>query len=89
MAMYRKKPVVIEAMEFTDESKDQVLNFVTCNRYQGYEFYPDEIPTLRIQTLEGEMTASLGDFIIKGVMGEFYPCKPYIFHKTYDEIKGE
>ena len=86
MAMYRKKPVVIEAMEFTNDSKDQVYNFISCNRYADYE---GDNPALRIQTLEGEITASLGDFIIKGIQGEFYPCKPDIFHKTYDLQESE
>ena len=68
---FRKKPVFIEAMQFTDADKDRVFNFVTCNRYP----YRDELgnPTLEIQTLEGDMTASIGDWIIKGVAGEFYP----------------
>ena len=42
--------------------------------------------TMVIKTLEGDMTANVGDFIIKGVHGEFYPCKPDIFEKTYDEL---
>lgn len=80
---FRKKPVVIDAVQFTDENKDRVFNFVTCNR--AAERDPEtRAPVLRIQTLEGVMTAQLGDWIIKGVNGEFYPCKPDIFAKTYD-----
>lgn len=45
-------------------------------------------PVLRIDTLEGEMTAQLGDYVIKGVNGEFYPCKPDIFEKTYEPVEG-
>jgi len=82
MANYRKKPVVIEAMQFTEETKDQVFNFVTCNRYAAWS--GDGKPVLYIQTLEGDMMATLGDWIIKGVNGEFYPCKPDIFEKTYE-----
>jgi hypothetical protein len=82
---YRKKPVVIEAIQFTDETKDQCFNFVRCNHYA--EFGKDGSPVLRIQTLEGDMTASIGDYIIKGVNGEFYPCKPDIFEKTYDPVE--
>lgn len=78
---YRKKPVVVEAMEFTDETKNQVHSFVTCTTSPDWE---DGEPVLKIQTLEGVMTARLGDYIIKGVNGEFYPCKPDIFHKTYE-----
>jgi hypothetical protein len=83
MAKYRKKPVVIEAMQFTDETKNAVANFVTCNC--SYGFADDGTPILGIQTLEGVITASLGDYIIKGVNGEFYPCKPDIFDKTYEK----
>ncbi len=77
----RKKPVFVEAMRFTDENKDQVFNWVTCNK--SAERYEGE-PVLRIQTLEGVMTAKLGDFIIKGVKGEFYPCKADVVNATYD-----
>jgi hypothetical protein len=83
MAKFKKKPVIIEAHQFTPESKDRVFNFVTCNRSTDFE---DGNPVLRIQTLEGIMTAYIGDWIIKGVKGEFYPCKPDIFSETYDEV---
>lgn len=84
MPKYRKKPVVIEAMEFTEKSKDQVHTWVTCNTSADFE---NGKPILKIQTLEGIMTASIGDFIIKGVNGEFYPCKPDIFEKTYEPVQ--
>jgi hypothetical protein len=84
MGFYRKKPVVIEAMQFTNETKDQVFNWVTCNCYA--DFTPTGDPALRIQTLEGEMTANLGDWVIKGVKGEFYPCKADIFEATYEAV---
>ena len=77
----RKKPVVVEAMEFTDKTKNQVYNFVRCTTAVDWE---DGDPVLKIQPLGGVMTARLGDYIIKGVNGEFYPCKPDIFHKTYE-----
>ncbi len=79
---YRKLPVVIEAMQFTDEDKNRVFNWITCTRYSDFE---ENKPVLKIQTLEGDMTARLGDWIIKGVNGEFYPCKDDIFRKTYEE----
>ena len=79
----RKKPVVVEVMEFTDQTKDRVHNFVRCTTAPVWE---DGEPALKIQTLEGVMTARLGDYVIKGVNGEFYPCKPDIFHKTYELI---
>ena len=82
---YRKKPVVIEAEQFTEENKDRAFNFITCNCYP--EFNETEKPAIKIETLEGIMTAVLGDWIIKGVKGEFYPCKPDIFEATYEPVK--
>lgn len=90
---FRKKPVVIEAVQFTDENKDFIYSrFVTCNKYAFHEKLEDgtrdyKKPLLVIDTLEGEMTAKLGDWIIKGVNGEFYPCKPDIFEKTYEAVE--
>lgn len=83
MTKYRKKSVEVEVMRFTDTNKDRVFNWVTCNK--SAEFINDK-PVLRIQTLEGIMTAHLGDYIIKGVKGEFYPCKPDIFEQTYEKV---
>lgn len=80
---YRKKPVVIEAEQFTDENKNRAYNFVRCTCSTDFE---DGKPILKIQTLEGVMTARLGDWIIKGVNGEFYPCKPDIFAATYEPV---
>ena len=80
---YRKKPVVIEAMLFNEETKDQCANFVRCNC--SYDTDENGSSALGIQTLEGVVTASIGDYIIKGVKGEFYPCKPDIFKLTYEE----
>lgn len=88
---YRKKPVVIEAWRFDGSwcSGKDILDWmnpgwsleVSKPRWSdknGGELY--------IPTLEGEMTASAGDFVIKGVQGEFYPCKPEIFHATYEPV---
>lgn len=81
---YRKKPVVIEAEQFTEEMKDRCYNFITCNKAASFDKFGN--PILVIQTLEGDMTAVLGDYIIKGVQGEFYPCKPDIFRETYEPV---
>ena len=81
---FRKKPIEIEAEHFTDENKDRAFNFIRCNAYP--EFDENKKPIIRIETLEGETTARLGDWIIKGINGEFYPCKPDIFEKTYEPI---
>ena len=80
---YRKKPVVVEAIQFTEESKDRALNFVTCNAAVAFA---GDRPVLEIQTLEGVMQAHVGDFIIKGTQGEFYPCKAPSFHDTFEEV---
>ena len=82
---FRKKPVVIEAEQFTDDNKDRCFNFVRCNCTADRD--GNGLPVLRIQTLEGDMTASLGDWIIRGVRGEFYPCKPDIFAATYEAVE--
>lgn len=81
---FRKKPVVIEAEQFTNEMKDRVFHWISCNKAAGTN--EDGTPYLAIQTLEGVMTADIGDWIIKGVKGEFYPCKPDIFAATYEEV---
>ena len=83
---FKKKPVEIEAMQFTDESKDCVRNWVRCNT--AANFSPNGDPELHIQTLEGVMVASLGDWVIKGIKGEYYPCKPDIFSATYEPIEA-
>lgn len=81
----RKKPVVVEAVQWNGCNFDEVYHFTHC--CLSY-VKPIKKLELSIQTLEGEMIASKGDWIIKGVNGEFYPCKPDIFEKTY-EIVGE
>ena len=85
MAKYRKKPVVIEAVLFGTAD----LNEIAClmgHIPQIHFGLNDEPQSLRIATLEGVMTANRGDWIIKGVNGEFYPCKPDIFEKTYELV---
>lgn len=82
---YKKRPVVIEAIQFTEKTKVQVYNFVRCTCYPDFD--SDGRPTLVISTLEGDMTARLGDWVIKGISGEFYPCKPDIFEATYEVVE--
>ena len=85
--MYRKKPVVVEAIQFTRNNWEEVKTFVQGTRNSiNIERRLDGIATFTIATLEGMMLATEGDFIIKGVQGEFYPCKPDIFEKTYEEV---
>lgn len=87
---FRKKPVIIEAMQFTTNNEvgsptmDAICNWANQGKdkpnawHNGTDIY--------IKTLEGEMRATVGDFIIQGVNGEFYPCKPDIFEKTYEAV---
>ncbi len=82
MMKYRKKPVVIEAMQLTEESRNRVFNWITCTCAPDWD--DDNKPMIVIKTLEGEMEARLGDWVIKGIKGEFYPCKPDIFEATYE-----
>ena len=78
---YRKKPVEIEAIQYigTNEKKIELYHFMGKLTY-----YVDENEDLIIKTLEGNMKANIGDYIIKGVHGEFYPCKQDIFIETYE-----
>lgn len=92
MAIYRKKPVVIEARQFETNNEvnsphmDSLVNWM--NQGCGVKPISHHDGTLiYIHTLEGTMTSCIGDFIIKGINGEFYPCKPDIFHKTYEVVK--
>ena len=82
MAKYRKKPVVVEAIQWTGKNYDDIKQF--C----GQELIIDLLNhCVCIRTLEGNMSASDGDYIIKGVHGEFYPCKPDIFAQTYEAVE--
>lgn len=80
MPKFRKKPVVIEAVRWTGENLSEVVKFMGAGQYQQ-DFVSND---LVIPTLEGEMKASPGDWIIRGVKGELYPCKPDIFEMTYE-----
>jgi hypothetical protein len=85
MAQYRKKPVVIEAVQLENL---EIPNLMAIQQFVGLgkDIFKVESDGLIIKTLEGDMKASIGDFIIKGVQGEFYPCKPDIFEKTYEKV---
>lgn len=81
---YRKKPVVIEACRWTGQNGDEMAGFMgrplnVANRGGGES-------VLLIVTLEGTMTADPGDWIIRGIRGEYYPCKPDVFEKTYEHV---
>lgn len=84
---YRKKPVVIEAVQWDGNNTHEIAKFMnddvlTCEAFVNGLW----AKAIEIKTLEGTMKASVGDFIIKGINGEFYPCKPDIFEKTYEKV---
>lgn len=79
---FRKKPVVIDAVLWAGENEKEVFDFMGW-RNASYEVRRG----LHIHTLEGAMSADIGDYIIKGVKGEFYPCKPDIFAMTYEAVE--
>lgn len=88
---YRKKPVVVEAFKFyVDGMPDWFMDKVSSNdvilHNCNYNKYSIEEAYCEIKTLEGVMVADGGDYIIKGVQGEFYPCKPDIFEQTYEKV---
>ena len=79
VTFYRKKPMVIQALRWTGDNDTELLQFCSkCFFIEG--------KNLKIATLEGTMSASIGDYIIRGVEGEFYACKPDIFKKTYESV---
>ena len=80
MRRFQKKPLIISAIQYTGDNLDEVRCFV-----------PDELlqeagVTVGIKTLEGVMIISEGDYVIKGIQGEFYPCKSSVFEESYDEV---
>ncbi len=79
MAKYRKRPVVIEAVLWTGNNFGELTDLM-------HDAYGVKNQKITIVTLEGTMTADVGDWIIKGVKGEFYPCKPDIFEQTYEPV---
>ena len=98
MTRYRKKPIEVEAIQYTGDNGQEIADFMhvpvpelqthvdavlrTDGDYRKYNH-------IYINTPEGTITANCGDYIIKGVKGEFYPCKPDIFDETYEVIEGE
>ena len=92
-AKFRKKPVVIEAMKLTKENWEDVRSWIVMNDPKSLKEVvkneKGEVTGIIIHTLEGDHLANMGDFIIKGIKGEFYPCKPDIFVKTYEVVRDE
>lgn len=93
MPKYRNKPVVVEAVRWTGSNLEEIRNFVGSDLIEECVELFDIKRTLKemlvdiaIDTLEGTMRVDYGDYIIKGIQGEFYPCKPDIFEQTYEEV---
>jgi hypothetical protein len=83
---YKKKPIVIEAIQWHGASSFEALYaFADADNNHGVVGHDGDNASIR--TLEGIMTASVGDYIIKGIKGELYPCKPDIFEMTYDKVE--
>jgi len=93
---FRKKPVVIEAIQWTGDNLEDIIKFTGLHHsalkwtwVKTHMALIQQQEGLKIFTLEGSYMATIGDYIVKGVKGEFYPCKPDIFEETYDEVKDD
>lgn len=85
---YRKRPIVIRAVQWTGDNFDEICEFV---KGQPITLYKNDFGFIRllIETLEEDICAEVGDYIICGVHGEYYPCKPDIFSETYEVIGND
>ncbi|AEG59380.1 hypothetical protein [Desulforamulus ruminis] len=87
---FRKKPVVIEAFQFGMQERSDLpiwaKEALQSGSIKAFSQYGGTVRWAEIETLEGVHRAEVGDYIIKGVKGELYPCKPDIFHMTYEEV---
>ena len=86
VSKYRKKPIVVEAIQYHREDNINLVQNFFGDRNGKDLIYDANVNDYYIKTLEGNMYIQPGDFIIKGVKGEFYPCKPDIFELTYEEL---
>ena len=90
---YRKKPVVIEAVQWNGRNLEEIQEFVGDSLIYSISDAAWKVGKgapvvcMEIKTLEGNYKCSIGDYIIKGVQGEFYPCKPDIFMQTYERVE--
>ena len=86
MTKFRKKPVVIDAFHFTMDTFKNIEELSEFLQDENVDINYLNEGKIYIETLEGTMCASEGDWIIKGINGEYYPCKPDIFEKTYEPV---
>lgn len=87
MAKFRKKPVVVEAVQWTGDNIYDIHQFMYPVNPHYMKEFSNRDDIIGIQTLEGMHIANKGDWIIKGIKDEFYPCKPDIFEMTYESVK--
>lgn len=92
MAKYRKKPVVVEAFKWTggsdqEEDPEWIVEAMQADPWRARIIQLNDEIMLEIFTLEGRMCANVGDYVIKGVQDEIYPCKPDIFEQTYEKVE--
>lgn len=86
MEEYRKKPVVISAIQY-DGTEESAATIASIENFEGMlDFKSGSFDGFYINTLEGQMHVSAGDYVIKGLKGEFYPCKSDIFEMTYEKV---
>lgn len=85
---YTKKPVIIEAYQYLGYNKDDINLFfgkdILDTNWDNNPMTPSKVT---INTLEGRMEVSIGDYIVRGLKGEYYPCKPDIFELTYEKVE--
>jgi len=85
--IYRKKPVTIQALQWNPGSPNEEKIITAWFAHHDVNVIFNDDDTISLPTLEGTMTAQPGDWIIRGVQGEFYPCNPSIFEATYDKVE--
>jgi len=85
---FRKKPIIIDAVKWRGDNWPEVCGFLQEGNIRKYAVNPSD-ESISITTLEGVMKASLFDWIIRGIKGELYTCKPEIFEVTYEVVEGE
>jgi hypothetical protein len=83
---YRKKPVTVEAMRLESDNVAKILEWIGGKWVHSGGYDNNDMPFINIHTLEGTVTTTFGDYVIKGVKGEIYPCKPDIFEMTYEAV---
>ena len=89
MRKFRQKPVVVEAVQFVGENEPEIWDFLGDSYHSSSDFGTSEgnSTSITIKTPEGEKDVDMGDWIIKGVGGDVYPCKPDIFEQTYELVE--